>query len=349
MDLLKYLHTFSRVAERGSFSSAARELGVAQPVASRQIALLEGFYGFRLINRTTRSLALTQEGRALLLHIKPALDAIDTARDSLRTMGSSVSGVVRIGAPVALGLLFGARVKPLLDRNPQLSIELSVGEDVGSMVKEGLDLFVTADNPPNTSLIARRIGESRRVLVASSRYLDQAGTPERVQDLTDHSCVICPVAGDASTWRFDGPQGPQTVPISGQLRCSSAELVRRAVLQGVGIGLLPEFHVAADIEGGDLHRLLTAYSTAPASMHILYPSRRDLPARTRAVISFLLQDWQGLVASRPPLALLESHPAPERCCLPANIDIRVDRPRTAEHAPHAPAIREWRQGGRRRV
>jgi len=349
MDLLKYLRTFSRVAERGSFSSAARELGVAQPVASRQVELLEGFYGLRLINRTTRSLALTEEGRALLLHIRPALDAIDTARDSLRTMGSSVSGVVRIGAPVALGLLLGARVKPLLDRNPNLSIELSVGEDFGNMVKEGFDLAVTTDNPPDTSLIARRIGDSRLLLVASSRYLDQAGTPACVQDLTGHSCVICPAAGRTSTWRFDGPQGQETVPISGQLRCSSAEVVRRAVLRGVGIGLLPEFHVASDIESGGLHHLLPAYSTAPASIHILYPSRRDLPARTRAVMSFLLQDFQSVVASRPPLALLVSQAAPARCGLPASADVRVDRPRTAEHAPQAPAIREWRQGRRRRA
>jgi DNA-binding transcriptional LysR family regulator len=288
MNLLADLQTFSQVAKSGSFSAAARALGIPQPLASRRIAFLEQHYGVRLIQRTTRSLMLTEEGRALLCHVAPALGVLDTARDAVRALGSSVGGVVRIGAPAALGVLVGARLGPILERYPDLTVDLSIGEAFGRMIEEGLDLVVTTAGAPDPSLIGRRIGQSPRILVASPDYLRRTGQPEVLADLGLHSCIV-DSAARPDEFVFDGPFGAETAVLRGRLRTNSSEVVRRAALDGVGIGLLAELYVAKAIESGALRRVLPGHSCGDCTVEVLYPSRRDLPARTRLVIDFLIR------------------------------------------------------------
>ncbi|MGD0109434.1 MAG: LysR family transcriptional regulator [Rhodopila sp.] len=299
MDLLTNLRMFARVAEKGSFSAVAREQNTTQSVVSRQVSALEEFYGVRLIHRTTRRLALTEEGRALLVHVDDVFAALDTAQDAMRPQGASVSGVVRSGAPVALGILLGARSKILLTRHPALSIDLSIGEIFGDMVEEGFDLVVSIGALQDTTFVSRRIGATHRLLVASAAYLDQADEPLTPQDLGRQECVIYPGEGETNLWQFAGPNGEETVAVRSRFRTNSSEVARRAVLDGVGIGLLPEISVAAEIEAGKLRRLLPFYSAAQYPIHVLYPSRRNLPDRTRAVIDFLIEEFEHNPALAP--------------------------------------------------
>ena len=296
MDLLTDLRIFARVAEKRSFSAVAREQGTTQSAVSRQVAALEEFYGVRLIHRTTRSLALTEEGRALLSHVDGVFTALDTAQEAMRPPGAAVFGVVRIGTPVALGILLGARAHLLLERHPKLILELTIGESFGDIIEEGLDLVVTTGALADTALVTRRVGSTHRLLVAAPNYLAQAGSPAAPQDLGSHECVIYPSEGDPATWQFTGPAGEQCVPVHSRFRANSSEVVRRAVLAGLGIGLLPQISIAAEIASGSLVPLLPDWSPVQHPLHVLYPSRRNLPARTRAVIDFLVEEFERAAA-----------------------------------------------------
>ncbi len=290
MDILTDLRTFARVAEKGSFSAVAREAGSTQPAISRQIAALEEFYGVRLFHRSTRKLALTEEGRAFQPHAAAVLAALDAAREALQPALGDVSGVVRIGTTVALGIALGTRVCKLLERHKRLAVDIVLGEGHRDMIDEGLDLLISGGTLPDSSFVARQIGINRPLLVASPVYLQRAGEPLTPGDLDDHECVSYPVDGDASVWHFTGPNGGEEVVIRSRIRANSSEVIRRAVMAGAGIGLLPRVIVREALEAGRLKLVLPDYVPTSYPIQILYPSRRNLPARTRAVIDFLVEE-----------------------------------------------------------
>jgi len=292
MDILTSFRIFGRVAETGSFSAVARERGMSQPAISRQVAALEEYYGVRLIHRTTRKSALTEEGKALLPHVHAIITSLDAAQDSVQPAQKSISGVVRITVPVALGIFLASRVHSLLDAHPHLSFDISVGEGFGDMIEEGYDLAVTIGAPPDSTFVARRIGATHRVLVAAPAYLARAGEPKNPEDLAAHQCIAYPTEANPKIWRFDGPDGSHSVPVSARFHANSSEVVRRAVMSGLGIGMLPEIAVGHELGAGTLRRIITDYKPTEFPIHILYPSRSNLPARTRAVINFLVSEFE---------------------------------------------------------
>ncbi len=293
MDLLAALHAFSRVAESGSFSAVAREMGTTQPAVSRQVAALEEHLGARLLHRSTRALALTEDGKDLLAHATRVLEAVEEAQAAIGHRRSSPAGLVRLGCSVGFGRLFIApRMRTLLERHPELSIDLALSDGIQDLVSEGLDLAVRIGETDDTALVARRIGSTDRLVLASAEYLERCGEPQHPTELANHTCVIFNRFASPLDWQFTGPDGSLTVHVSGRFQSNSGEAMREAVLAGLGICYLPAWVFRAELVSGEVRPVLRDWHSARTPIHAVYPSRRYLAPRTRAVIDFLVDEFR---------------------------------------------------------
>jgi DNA-binding transcriptional LysR family regulator len=290
MDLIGALRNFARVAETSSFSVVAREVGSSQSAVTRQVAQLEEHFGVRLFHRTSRKLSLTDDGNSLLTHTRRLLDYFESVEASLGNHSTSPIGLVRVGISIAGGLFIAPRLPMLLTRHPGLAVELVMRDQLGDMVAERLDLALQAGEITDSSLIARRIYTRGRIAVASPAYLEAHGMPVRPAELANHACVVHDNAPDSATWRFAGPEGPQSIQISGAFIATNSEAVHLVVRSGYGIALLPEVQVIDDVRSGQLIRLLPNYPSQELPVSILYPSRRSVPPRTRVVMDFLVHE-----------------------------------------------------------
>lgn len=293
MDLLAAFRTFVRVAESGSFSAVAREVGATQPAISRQIGSLEQHLDTRLIQRTTRSLTLTEDGRDLLAYARRVLDCVEEAETAVGRRQGAPSGLVRIAAPSTFGRLYVApRMRRLLDRYPDLSIELHMSDSIVDMVAGGIDLAIRGGTVAEASLVARRVGASARHVVASAEYLERNGAPVHPSDLTRHSCIVFMQSATPNEWRFQGPNGAITVEVGGRFRTDSSEAMREAVVGGVGLALAPAWVFGEDLSAGRVRAVLQPFQAEQIPIHAVYPSRRNLAPRTRAVIDFLIDEFR---------------------------------------------------------
>ena len=291
--MLAAFRTFARVAEAGSFSAVAREMGATQPAISRQVLALEQHLGARLIHRTTRSLMLTEDGRDLLEHARRVLACVEDAESAVGRGSQSPAGLVRLAAPANFGRLYVApRMRRLLDRYPELQVELHMSDAVSDLVAEGMDLAVRGGAVPDSSLVARRIGASARSVVASREYLARAGTPQQPGDLARHSCIIFMQNAHPNDWAFSGPGGAVTVRVAGRFRTDNSEAMREAVLGGIGLAVAPAWMFGPDLLAGEVEAVLTGYGAGQIPIHAVYPSRRNLAPRTRAVIEFLADEFR---------------------------------------------------------
>lgn len=292
MDLLAGLRTFVRVAESGSFSAVAREMGATQPAVSRQISALEQHLDARLIQRTTRSLTLTEDGRDLLDHARRVLDCVEETEMAVGRRQGTPRGLIRIAAPATFGRLYVApRMRRLLDRYPELSVELHMSDSTTDLIATGIDLAIRG-GAVGDSLVARRIGSSARLVVASAEYLERSGTPKQPSDLSRHSCIAYLQNPTPNEWRFNGPGGAVAVEIAGRFRTDSTEAMREAVAAGLGLALAPAWVFGDDLTDGKVRPVLQRYQAERVSIHAVYPSRRHLAPRTRAVIDFLLDEFR---------------------------------------------------------
>lgn len=293
MDLLAAFRTYVRVAEAGSFSAVARETGATQPAISRQVAALEEHLGARLIQRTTRRLTLTEDGRDLLGHARRVLDCVEEAEAAVGRRHAAPGGLVRLAAPASFGRIHVApRIPRLLDRYPELLVELHLSDTVTDLVADGIDLAIRGGTVTEGSLVARRIGSSPRHVFASAGYLRGRGEPAHPSDLSGHSCIVFLNNAHPHEWSFEGPDGTITVPVTGRFRTDSSEAMREAVVGGIGIALSPAWMFADDLAAGRVRIVLRDFPTQPVTIHAVYPSRRNLAPRTRAVIDFLADEFR---------------------------------------------------------
>lgn len=293
MDLLAAFRTFIRIAETGSFSSVAREVGATQPAVSRQIAALEAHLGSRLFQRSTRSLTLTEDGRDLLSHARLVVEAVEETEAAIGRRRTSPSGLVRLGCPVVFGRLYVApRLNRLLDRYPELSLDLSMTDAVVDMVQDGLDLSIRVGEVQDVSLVSRRIGSTTSIVVASDSYIAQHGEPQHPSELTHHQCIIFTRTPTPETWHFTGGDGTLAVPVTGRLRTNGIEAVIEAASSGVGVALVPIWMMREESVSSRLHQILNAWRPHRRQISVVYPSKRFLAPRTRAVIDFLVDEFR---------------------------------------------------------
>ena len=303
MDILAAFRTFIRISERGSLSAVARDTGATQPAISRQLAALEDHLGVRLVQRSTRSLTLTEDGRDLLGHARLVVEAVEETEAAIGQRRESPAGLVRVGCPSVFGRTYIVpHLGDLLGRYPGLSVELVVGDNVVDLVQEGLDLAIRVGNISDVSLVARRLGVAATVPVASAAYIAAHGEPGHPGELARHECIVFTRGQDPHEWSLSGPDGQVTVHVSGRFRSNHIESVLAGVIAGQGIALVPIWMLREAVREGVVRPILRQWQRPPFPISAVYPSRRFLAPRTRAVIDFLVEEFRRdpLLASLAP-------------------------------------------------
>lgn len=291
--LLEHIRTFVRAVETGSFTAVAAEQGQSQPTVSRQISALEDHLGVRLMQRTTRALALTDEGRSYYAHARAVLDAVEEAALAVRPQAEA-RGTLRIAAPLAFARLhLMPRMARFLAAHPDLRTDWVLGDRPVDLVEEGIDLAIRIGRVTDQGLIARRIGQMRRVTVARPDYFARAGRPQHPHDLTAHDCIVYTGLSTVDEWHFSSSDGaPVVVKVSGRVRVSASEGMRAALLEGLGIAVCPTWLFTDEIETGAVEQVLQAFEPAAMPIQAVYPSRRLVPPRVRAFVDFLLDEFR---------------------------------------------------------
>jgi DNA-binding transcriptional LysR family regulator len=285
MDRLGDLDIFARVVTAGSMSAAGRELALSPAVISKRIRRLEERLGVRLLQRTTRKLALTQAGQGFYERAVSILASVEEAEGWVSRGAGLARGLLRVSAPTSFGRLHIApHLRVFLDAHPAVSLDLVLSDAFVDIVGEGFDLAIRIGELVDSSLVARRLAPNHRILCASPDYLARRGHPRTLDDLRNHVLL----AHNAEQWRLEGLSGSVAVRIAGPLRTNSSEVVREAVLSGMGIALRSTWDVGPELKDGRLVHVLEEYGGSRAvGIHAVYPSRRHLEQKVRAFIDFL--------------------------------------------------------------
>jgi DNA-binding transcriptional LysR family regulator len=296
MDLLGALGVLARVVETGSFSAVARERELSQAAVARQVAQLEDHFGVRLFHRTTRKLSLTDDGEMLLGLARPVLDGIEEMEAALGQQSALPVGLVRVGATVTSTRFLSQRLPTLLTDHPGLKVELVVGDRIGDMIDERLDLAMRVGEITDTSLVARRTGTAVRVAVATPSYIERRGEPSSPAELANHTCIVHDVGPDSDMWTFVTPDGPKGFRVSGGFLANDIRAAHLAARTGYGIAYLVLVEVADDLRSGRLVRLLKDFPAPGVPFSLVYPSRRHLAPRTRLVMDFIWEQVRQIQA-----------------------------------------------------
>ncbi|MBY5457922.1 LysR family transcriptional regulator [Rhizobium beringeri] len=295
---------FMAVVDAGSFIAGGQAMGLSRSAAGKAVIRLEDRLGARLLNRTTRTLSLTDEGRMFYERGLQILASVDEAEASVAGQNSTPRGVLRLTVPDAFGRLV---MLPLLEKYlrtwPDIQVEVSFTDRLADIDEEGFDLAIriSATTTLDTRLVSRVIASYKARLCASPSYLAERGEPGDIDDITAHDCLIFASRNQRQGWRFRGEGGPW-VKAQGRsrLRLDSAEAIRDAALAGLGIALLPDFLVADDLVAGRLRQVLPSLETDDAKMAVLYPDKRLLEPRVRRFIDLMVEELgdQGQARNR---------------------------------------------------
>ena len=288
MDRFTALTTFVRVAENGSFSAAARRLNMSKTMVSNHVQALEDRLGVRLLNRTTRKVSLTEIGKAYYDRSTQILADLEQADDAAAALQSTPRGTLRLHCMTHIVPFVAPVVAQFLATYPSVNVELFMGESSIDMIDDGFDIAIRLTPSLNSSLIVRSLATWRHVLCCSQSYVERHGRVQELAELGERNCFRHVNYPYGDEWRFVDRKGvPASVRVAGNLISNSGETLRRAALEGVGIGLLPGFLVHADLDEGGLVRLLPEYRPIELSMNAIYPHRHHLSAKVRAFIDLL--------------------------------------------------------------
>lgn len=297
MDRLETMDIFVRIVEAGSFSAVARDLGTTQPTISKQMTALETRLKTRLLNRSTRSLSVTESGTAYYERCKRILEEVKAAEGALGRLQSSLTGTLHVNGSIALGQLF---LTPLLldfQRSyPELTVELTLNDRYIDLVEEGVDVAVRLGRLADSNLVARRLGSTRRVLVATPEYLDQVGIPQVPADLERHNCLLYAYLSTGNEWTFRGPQSDLRVHVHGNFKANNGHSIREALLAGAGVALMPDWLVHEEVKNGKLMTLLPQFAPPSLEVNAVYPSGRHVSAKLRTFIDFLQERFKAIPA-----------------------------------------------------
>jgi DNA-binding transcriptional LysR family regulator len=284
------LALFTRVVERGSFTAAAQAAGLPKSSVTRSIARLERALGVRLIQRTTRQRGVTDAGRELYERVRGAVAAIEEASEAIREQGHEPRGVVRISALPDVDLMgVPELLAQLHGKLPSIHVELSLSGRIIDLVADGFDLAIRAGRLGDSSLIAKKVGNTHTALYAAKAYLKKRGKPKALADLKAHDCVLFRGKNGRARWAFEGDG---EVEIDGVLGTDDFGFLARALEAGMGIGPLPMF-MADRLE---LERVLPDHTMAGGPVHVVMPSASYVPARVTAVRDALVAHLQQVLA-----------------------------------------------------
>ncbi|MCX8145948.1 MAG: LysR family transcriptional regulator [Azovibrio sp.] len=288
MDHLKQIEAFVAVATRGSLSAAARAEGVTPAIIGRRLDALEARLGVKLLVRTTRRLSITFEGEAFLEDCQRILTDLANAEASVSAGGVKASGHLKLSAPAGFGRRHVAPlVMRFLEENPEVTAQLNLSDRLVDLLNEGIDCAVRIGEMPDSSLVSVRLGEMRRMVVASPAYLERRGRPETLADLARHNCLSL---GQQRGWVFRDPAdtGKTVVlKVGGSLECNDGAVLHEWALAGQGLSWRSEWEVGEDLRAGRLVSVLDHLAAPPVGIFAVFPERRHLPVRVRLFIDLL--------------------------------------------------------------
>lgn len=282
---------FVRAVELGGFSVAARELGLTPSAISKLVTRLEDRLGVRLLNRTTRRLALTPEGEAYFHRTQRILADIDEAENEVARFRAHPKGLIRINVGTAFGMHQLTPALPeFLARYPEVQVDLTVTDRVVDLIEEGADLGIRLGALADSSLVARKICDLERVVCAAPAYLRKHGTPKKAEDLLRHNCLNISYAPALRRWPFETREGVRHLEVTGSVSANTAESLLQLALLGVGVIRLSDAIVGAAIRDGRLTALLQdIHHAEPLPLHAVYPQGRHRSPRVAAMIDFLVE------------------------------------------------------------
>ena len=289
-DRLQELVVFVRAAESGSFSRAARELGLSQPSVSRIIGELESRLGVTLLLRTTRRITVTDAGALFLDRAREILAEIEDAEDAARGV-DSLRGIIRLALPVIYGTReIIPRLPKFLAAHPLLRVEMAVADERQDLVAEGADVAIRLGELNDSVFGARKLETLQRMVVASPIYLKAHGTPKTPADLAFHDCIFGPGNFGRDSWSFTRNGSETSVDVRGRIHTNSGPGVFASVMAGLGIALASTVMCGAEIKAGALVPLLRGYKLAPVDVHAVFPGGPRPSTKVRALVDFLVQE-----------------------------------------------------------
>lgn len=288
VDIVDGMRVFVASVETGSFSGAAARLGLSPKLASKYMAELEAQLGTQLLHRTTRRLGLTAAGERLMARAPDWLDALDEMTGELREGRGGLSGTLRVSAPVTYGEL---RIMPLLRRfrapHPDLVIDLRLSDRFVDLAAEGIDAAIRIGRLDTSALIARKLGQTRLLLVASPAHLDRVGRPDSLTDLARQACIRDTNLRGDGAWPLTEAGEVHRVNVSGPYLVNSTRLARDLAVEGEGIAICPDYMVQEDLDAGRLERVLPKVCGPRLDIHAVHLGQRRLARRTRAFLDYV--------------------------------------------------------------
>jgi DNA-binding transcriptional LysR family regulator len=293
MDHLQSMRVFVKVADLGSFARAASAMDISNAVATRHVADLEGRLGTRLLNRTTRSLSLTESGQVYLERARQILDELEDVEQMVVARNHEPVGTLRIVAPVVFGLHNLAPVlKTYTERFPKVVPDLTLVDRQVDLVEEGFDVgIVTTRQMRSASIVTRRLTTGCMTACATPSYLEKHGVPTHPEHLMEHPTLSLPSEYWGDDRVFTGPEGEVRVRPSNVIVANNTEILRQFALLGMGVAFLPSYLIGSDTSCGRLVRLLPDYRLPQVEINVVYPSRRHLPAKVRTFIDHLVEHF----------------------------------------------------------
>lgn len=290
MDRALEMQVFCTVVDKGSFVGAAEPLNMSKAAVSRHVNALEERLGVRLIQRTTRRLSLTDEGRQFHHQAREVLALMDQAEEAVTSTSPVPAGVLRVNAPVSFGVLHLAPAwADFIRLHPKIELDISLNDRQVDLVEEGFDAAVRIARMESSSLIGRRLAGTRMCLCASPGYLARHPAIVDLADLEQHNVIAYTHFSSGNEWHFTGPAGSESVRTRSTVRCNNGDTCRSITVAGGGISLQPSFMVSDDLRSGVLVEVLPQYQSVELGVYIVYPTRKHLSPKVRALINFLVE------------------------------------------------------------
>jgi len=291
-DLLDGVAVFVGVINAGSFTAAARALGHSTSYVSKEITRLEKRLGSRLLNRTTRTISLTDAGRAYYDRCSQIVIDAENAERSISQLQDTPRGLLHVNAPGSFGSKYLLEVLPqFMHRYPEVKLEVEFNDRLIDVVAEGYDVVIRVGKIKDTNLVARKFTSSRGVIVASPDYIKHKGCPGRAEDLTQHDCIAYSLLPTPTQWDFYKDGVRSSITVDPRAMCNSAEIEVAMVVHGIGITRLPLFTCEQEVASGKLQIILEDYDQVKFDVYAIYPHRQYLTAKVRAFVDFLVDEF----------------------------------------------------------
>ncbi|WDE02150.1 LysR family transcriptional regulator [Thalassomonas actiniarum] len=295
MDKFSAMKAFVDVAEAESFAQAARKTGRSRSQINKLVINLEDHLGVSLLNRTTRSTTLTPTGVAYLERVKGILNDLEETEALLQTNQHSPAGELKINAPMSFGTMhLSPAVIEFMQKYPKISVQVFLSDQLIDPVSNGFDMTVRIASPTDSlALVEHTIVESKRIICASPKFLEQYQEPVTVEQLRDLPCLHYGNLPSGNNWKLHGTDGDKMLKVNGVMCSNNAEILRDAAVAGMGLALLPVFIAGKDLQSGKLVNVLREYTAPPIHLSLLYPPNRHLSARVRLFVKFIQEKFGG--------------------------------------------------------